>query len=559
LRLRLSDAAPGSIGRDPLGKDFTKVLTARRSEADDFYNETIPRSIPDPQRHVIRQALAGMLWSKQFYDYDVTTWLKERAGETQAPPTRNGDWQHMVNGDVISMPDKWEYPWYAAWDLAFHALPLGMVDLDFAKQQLTLLLKERYLHPNGQVPAYEWNFGDVNPPVHAWGAYVLFQYERERTGKGDIAFLKTIYHKLLLNFTWWVNRKDRNGRNVFEGGFLGLDNIGVFDRSAPLPGGGHLEQADGTAWMAFYTQVMLQISLELAAEDSTYVEMALKFFEHFIWIASAMTHIGGGSQMWDEEDGFFYDVLRTPEGGATRLKVRSMVGLLPLAAATVLHRAAARADARPGRAVRPARHWVPRAPRRAGRQHARPAQAGLQRPQAAVHPHRGPPAPRARPHARRGGVPQPLSASARCRRNIAPSRTTSGSGAEIQRRLPAGGVRQRHVRRQLELARADLDAGERAAHPVAAELLRLLRRRLQDGLPDRVGAKDEPLPDRRRADPEAGGHLQPRRRGPPAGLRRRAASSATTVCGATTSSTTSTSTATTARASGPATRPAGPA
>ena len=335
LRLRLSDAAPGSIGRDPLGKDFTKVLTARRSEADDFYNEAIPRSIPDPQRHVIRQALAGMLWSKQFYDYDVTTWLKERAGETQAPPTRNGDWQHMVNGDVISMPDKWEYPWYAAWDLAFHALPLGMVDLDFAKQQLTLLLKERYLHPNGQVPAYEWNFGDVNPPVHAWGAYVLFQYERERTGKGDIAFLKTIYHKLLLNFTWWVNRKDRNGRNVFEGGFLGLDNIGVFDRSAPLPGGGHLEQADGTAWMAFYTQVMLQISLELAAEDSTYVEMALKFFEHFIWIASAMTHIGGGSQMWDEEDGFFYDVLRTPEGGATRLKVRSMVGLLPLAAATV--------------------------------------------------------------------------------------------------------------------------------------------------------------------------------------------------------------------------------
>jgi hypothetical protein len=242
----------------------------------------------------------------------------------------------MVNGDVISMPDKWEYPWYAAWDLAFHTLPIGMVDPDFAKQQLLLLLQERYLHPNGQVPAYEWNFGDVNPPVHAWAAYFLYQLDARRTGNPDIAFLKTVFHKLLLNFTWWVNRKDPNGRNVFEGGFLGLDNIGVFDRSAALPTGGYLEQADGTAWMAFYSQMMLQIAVELSMRDHTYAEMGLKFFEHFIWIASAMTHIGGGTQMWDEEDGFFYDVLRTPDGGSTRLKVQSMVGLLPLTATTVM-------------------------------------------------------------------------------------------------------------------------------------------------------------------------------------------------------------------------------
>ncbi len=339
VRLRLSNLPTSALGPDPLGAGFSRTLEARRGEADAFYEEVIPSALSPDQRHVTRQALAGMLWSKQFYDYDVTAWLTDRGtspfenGHRAGP--RNSDWYHMVNGDVISMPDKWEYPWYAAWDLAFHALPLGLVDPEFAKRQLLLLLQERYLHPNGQVPAYEWNFGDVNPPVHAWAAYFLYQLDRRRTGVGDLVFLKTAFHKLLLNFTWWVNRKDPSGRNVFEGGFLGLDNIGVFDRSAPLPTGGHLEQADGTAWMAFYSQVMLQISIELALDDPTYAEMASKFFEHFIWIAGAMTHIGGGCQMWDEEDGFFYDVLRTPDGGSTRLKVQSMVGLLPLAATTV--------------------------------------------------------------------------------------------------------------------------------------------------------------------------------------------------------------------------------
>jgi hypothetical protein len=337
VRLRLSDQGPSVLGHDPLGADFTRVFEARKREADEFYDGIVNKLTPE-QRPVSRQALAGMMWSKQFYDYDVSAWLADRGIDpfNDGHGTRNVDWHHMTNGDVISMPDKWEYPWYAAWDLAFHSLPLGMVDPDFAKQQLLLLLQDRYLHPNGQVPAYEWNFGDVNPPVHAWASYFLYTFEMRRTGVPDVKFLKTVFHKLLLNFTWWVNRKDPYGRNVFEGGFLGLDNIGVFDRSAPLPTGGHLEQADGTAWMALYSQVMLQIAIELALHDETYGEMALKFFEHFIWIASAMTHIGGSTPMWDEEDGFFYDVLRLPDGGATRLKVKSMVGLLPLCAATVL-------------------------------------------------------------------------------------------------------------------------------------------------------------------------------------------------------------------------------
>jgi hypothetical protein len=341
VRLRLTNATPTSVGQAPLGEWFTQTLSARRAEADEFYAEAIPANLTQEQRYVTRQALAGMLWSKQYYDYDVAKWISEHGGDPfhdgHSVVTRNADWHHMVNGDVISMPDKWEYPWYAAWDLAFHSVPLAMADPDFAKSQLLLLLQERYLHPNGQVPAYEWNFGDVNPPVHAWATYFVYQVDRSRTGRPDYAFLKTAFNKLLLNFTWWVNRKDRNGRNVFEGGFLGLDNIGVFDRSAPLPTGGYLEQADGTAWMAFYAQMMLQISLELSTEDPTYGEMALKFFEHFIWIASAMTRIGGDTEMWDEEDGFFYDVLRSPSGGGTRLKVKSMVGLLPLCASTVLY------------------------------------------------------------------------------------------------------------------------------------------------------------------------------------------------------------------------------
>jgi hypothetical protein len=327
-----------------LTTDFSSTIAARRREADEFYATIIPPSLSEDDRRIARQASAGMLWSKQFYSYDVDRWLADRGA---APGNGNGDglghghrrnheWQHMVSDDIISMPDKWEYPWYAAWDLAFHSIPLGLVDPDFAKQQLLLLLQERYLHPNGQVPAYEWNFSDVNPPVHAWAAYYLYQQEKQRTGRADVAFLKSVYQKLLLNFTWWINRKDPAGRNVFEGGFLGLDNIGVFDRSATLASGGRLEQADGTAWIAFYAQMMLQISLELALHDPSYADMALKFFEHFIWIASAMVHIGGQGAMWNEEDGFFYDVLRTPDGRDRQLKVRSMVGLLPLCAVAVI-------------------------------------------------------------------------------------------------------------------------------------------------------------------------------------------------------------------------------
>jgi hypothetical protein len=337
VRLRLTPTAPRATG-NPF-TDFDDVLEIRHKEADEFYDKVIPRSLDADGANVMRQALAGMLWSKQFYLYDVDKWLEERgsdpfkANRKQAP--RNDHWHHMYNGDVISMPDKWEYPWYAAWDLAFHVIALTLVDQDFGKGQLKLMLRERYMHPNGQIPAYEWNFGDVNPPVHAWSTIFTYRLEKAKTGVGDTDWLKSNFQKLLLNFTWWVNRKDRTGRNVFEGGFLGLDNIGVFDRSAPLPTGGYLEQADGTAWMALYCQNMLEIASELAITDPDYVDMALKFCEHFLWIASSMANVGGDTEMWDDEDGFYYDVLRLPDGRAQRLKVRSMVGLLPLCATTV--------------------------------------------------------------------------------------------------------------------------------------------------------------------------------------------------------------------------------
>lgn len=345
IRLRLTDVAPAVLaegngsGTTPFGIRFDGVLQARRQEADEFYASVTPPALSADQANVMRQALAGMLWSKQFYHYDVDKWLEERGSDpfkpTRKTAPRNDQWHHMYNGDVISMPDKWEYPWYAAWDLAFHVLALTCVDPDFGKQQLKLMLRERYMHPNGQIPAYEWNFGDVNPPVHAWSTIFTYRLEKAQKGEGDKEWLKSCFQKLLLNFTWWVNRKDRSGRNVFEGGFLGLDNIGVFDRSAPLPTGGHLEQADGTAWMALFCQNMLEISAELAMTDADYGDMALKFCEHFLWIASAMMHLGQDTGMWDEEDGFFYDVLRLPNGQSQRLKVRSMVGLLPLCAATV--------------------------------------------------------------------------------------------------------------------------------------------------------------------------------------------------------------------------------
>ncbi len=316
-------------------KDFENVFKKRIAEADEFYAELAPQHLSDDAKAVQRQAFAGMMWSKQFYHYVVRDWL---SGDDAMPPPsparfsgRNHEWTHLYNADVISMPDKWEYPWYAAWDLAFHCIPLALVDPDFAKQQLILMLREWYMHPNGQIPAYEWAFGDVNPPVHAWAALRVYQIERKRCGCGDRKFLARIFQKLLLNFTWWVNRKDSEGMNVFEGGFLGLDNIGVFDRSRPMPTGGTLAQSDGTSWMAMYCLNMLAIALELAADDNAYEDLASKFWEHFLYISSAMNHLGKeGISLWDDEDGFYYDVLHLHGIGNTTLKVRSMVGLIPL-------------------------------------------------------------------------------------------------------------------------------------------------------------------------------------------------------------------------------------
>ena len=331
IRLRLNAHLPARAEKI-FGAAFDTIFKQRQQEADEFYAALTPQSVSNDAAEVMRQAFAGLLWTKQTYIYEVNRWLKERGGSA----TRNDAWFHMVNRDVISMPDKWEYPWFAAWDLAFHTLPFAMIDPDFALQQLELMLRERYMHPNGQMPAYEWNFGDVNPPVHPWAT--LFTYRLTKGVVGDRAteVLKSGFHKLMLNFTWWVNRKDRYGRNIFEGGFLGLDNIGVFDRSSPLPTGGYIEQADGTAWMAFFAQNMLEMALELSMQDPIYEDLAVKFYEHFLWIASAMCDVGSAhDSMWDEEDGFYYDVLRLPDGSATRLKVRSIVGLLPLCAVTV--------------------------------------------------------------------------------------------------------------------------------------------------------------------------------------------------------------------------------
>jgi hypothetical protein len=337
VRLRLTDEpVPAEAVRERLGPIFDETVELRRREATEFYDKQLPAGLTAGEREVSRQALAGMLWSKQYFGYDVEAWLTQHGRDPlDAGQIRNGQWYHLIAEDVISMPDAWEYPWFAAWDLAFHTVAFSLIDLGFAKHQLDLLLSRRYLHPNGQIPAYEWNFGDVNPPVHAWATYLVYELDKARRGgDGDRDWLATAFHQLAKNFVWWVNRKDADGNNVFQGGFLGLDNIGVFDRSAPLPTGGHLDQADGTAWMALYCQNMLQIALELAREDPTYVEQAQTYVEHFAWIAAAVNHPGRAS-MWDEDDGFFYDLLRLPDGGAVRLKVRSMVGLLPLAAATV--------------------------------------------------------------------------------------------------------------------------------------------------------------------------------------------------------------------------------
>ena len=336
IRLRLSNAA----SLDPFGQ-FDRITEQRQQEADAFYRAITPAGVGEDAANVLRQAFAGMLWSKQYFFLDAEKWLEEHGADPMHPSgrkVRNRDWFHMISDDIFSMPDKWEYPWFAAWDLAFHTLPLSMVDVDFAKRQLDLLLDQVYLHPTGQIPAYEWNFDDVNPPVTAWAALHLYEYETTLRGEGDRNFLARVFHRLLTNFTWWVNRKDPAGRNLFQGGFLGLDNIGVFDRSATLPGGVALDQADGTAWMALYCQSMLQIALELADQDSSYLDMAIKFFSHFEWIAIAMNPPDTETPLWHEEDGFYYDVMRMPDGSTERIAVRSLVGLLPLCAATVFER-----------------------------------------------------------------------------------------------------------------------------------------------------------------------------------------------------------------------------
>src|SRR2546428_153249 len=336
VRLRLA-----AVRNDDAFGGFDKIFKSRIADADEFYDRISPTSLNEDERRVHRQALAGMLWSKQYYYFDLDRWLQEHKShplmESASHGVRNTEWFHMLNADVISMPDKWEYPWYAAWDLAFHCIPLALVDSDFAKEQLTLMLREWYMHPNGQIPAYEWAFGDVNPPVHAWAAWRVYKIDEKRKGKGDRAFLQRVFHKLMLKFTWWVNRKDAEGMNIFQGGFLGLDNIGVFDRSAPLPTGGYIEQSDGTSWMAMYTLNLLAIALELAKNDPVYEDMASKFWEHFIYIAHAMSHRGQDSMgLWNEEDGFFYDVLKLPDGTQFPMKIRSIVGLIPLFAVETL-------------------------------------------------------------------------------------------------------------------------------------------------------------------------------------------------------------------------------
>ena len=332
--LRFTDQPP-HVGAQIFGAEFRRLFAERIKEADEFYRTVIPAGLSDDAARVMRQSFAGLLWSKQFYHYVVERWLEGDPNSPPPPPQRlqgrNRDWRHLYNADVISMPDKWEYPWYAAWDLAFHCLPLALVDSEFAKEQLILLLREWYMHPNGQFPAYEWSFSDVNPPVHAWAAWRVYKIEQKRTGSGDRKFLERVFHKLLLNFTWWVNRKDAEGNNIFEGGFLGLDNIGLFDRSQPLPTGGTMEQSDGTSWMAMYTLNLLTIALELAREDAAYEDVASKFWEHFIYIADAMNKIGSENMgLWDEQDGFYYDVLHLPSGEHVPLRVRSAVGLIPL-------------------------------------------------------------------------------------------------------------------------------------------------------------------------------------------------------------------------------------
>ena len=473
---------------------------------------------------ISRQALAGMLWSKQYYALDMEQWLAEHGADPllPGPGLRNHEWQHLISEDIISMPDKWEYPWFAAWDLAFHAVALAAVDMPFAKHQLELLLDHRYLHPNGQLPAYEWNFSDVNPPVHAWATWFVYSMDKAKTGHGDRVFLESTFQKLMRNFGWWLNRKDADDRNIFQGGFLGLDNIGVFDRSAPLPGGGRIDQADGTAWMTLYSQNMLQMAVELGRENPVYQEQALALLENWAWIAAATNHVGPDDVgLWDEEDGFFYDVLRRPDGSSVPLKVRSVVGLMPLVAATVITAAA--------------REEFPQLAESAIGFLAQHPALSAALPEQGRQAHRGGPVLLAMfneerlrriltPDARRGGIPR----AARHSRHLPVARRASVRAepgrSGVQHQLSPGRVRHRHVRRQLQLARTGVDADQHHAHPRPAAAAHVLRRRVHGRMPDGLGSAEEPVPggggDQRTADRRLPPGL---RRAPPGPWRRAAA------------------------------------
>ena len=471
--------------------DFDRVFDQRRAEADEFYAE-LQQNIADPDARLVqRQALAGMLWSKQFYYIDIPEWLngdlavQPRTAAIARGTACNADWRHLNNADIIAMPDKWEYPWYAAWDLAFHAITLALIDPSFAKNQLLLLTRDWYMHPNGQLPAYEWAFGDVNPPVHAWAAWRVYETDREQHGgKGDRAFLERVFHKLMLNYIWWVNRKDVEGRNIFQGGFLGLDNIGIFDRSSRLPTGGYVNQSDGTAWMAMYTHNLMRIALELALEDHVYEDIASKFFEHFLYIAEAMTNIGGdGIGLWDEQDEFYYDVLHLPDGERIPLRVRSLVGLIPLFAVEVLD-ASVIAQLRPTSALdcigfSSYRPHLARLVSRLARREYRGDALAVTAPRASDE------AP-AQPDARRDVVPIGF----RCSFPLQALRTASlclrARRHPVERQLCPGRVGDGDVRRQLELARPDLDAGKLSDHRIAAAVSQLLRRRLQGRMSGRI-------------------------------------------------------------------------
>ena len=513
--LRLTATPPDELA-DPFA-DAEAVVADRRADADEFYDALItPPAVSADGANVMRQALAGMLWSKQSYYFDVDLWLREHDAHPLRRPqrhgTRNEAWFHMLNHDVISMPDTWEYPWYAAWDLAFHCIPLAMVDPDFATSQLDLMLSQVYLHPSGQIPAYEWNFGDVNPPVHAFAT--LFMHSvAGNMGDVDLPFLRQSFTRLLLNFTWWVNRKDPAGKNVFEGGFLGLDNIGVFDRSAALPTGGRLEQADGTAWMALFSQNMLELALALVEDDPDYAEFVLKFVEHFFWIAAAVDPVGDQpDELWDEEDGFFYDVLRRPDGTGQRLKVRSLVGLLPLCASTVI--SADVIERYPALAA-PHRR-LPPPQRRPARQHRRPVEARLQGPPAALARQRGQAAADPHPHARRGRASSVPTASGRSPASTSPSPTSCRSRAR-----PTGCSTSRPSRRPGMFGGNSNWRGP-VWFPVNLLIIRalltalpLLRRRAHGRVPDRLGRADDAVRGRPRADPPADVDV-PARRGRPA-------------------------------------------